>query len=218
MCYQVNITGVLDVILISWYSVWSSNNCHIHQISLLFEGILEVIKNQTIDQTKISSKNGTKTNSLHTAVRLAVETLRRNGGGIIYSPSVGVVEGIGVLPAWWRAIWLISFVRANYSFNMIQKDQNRIIVMFQDQGSQQTFPINKSFSFRFGMVKSWPKRIYHLWSPQLVSVTFIRPMTELRTKDPPFFAGIVCGTVCPKAKTGCSTTGSTWMVRLIGYL
>ena len=72
-------------------------------------------------------------------------------------------------------------------------------------GISTTFPINKSFSFRLGMVKSWPKRIYHLWSPQLVSVTFIRPMTELRTKDPPFFAGIVCGTVCPKAKTGCST-------------
>lgn len=85
-------------------------------------------------------------------------------------------------------------------------------------GISTTFPRNKSFSFRLGMVKSWPKRIYHLWSPQLVSVTFIRPMTELRTKDPPFFAGIVCGTVCPKAKTGCSTTGSTWMVRLIGYL
>lgn len=122
-------------------------------------------------------------------------------GGIICSPNVGVVEGIGVLPAWWRAIWLIfsevmfrqhnnAFVGANDCFNMIQKRPKieSYIVMFQDQGSQQHFQLKKSFSFWLGMVKSWP-----------------------------FHVSIICGhrdcfcdshkaddwgTVCPKAKAG----------------
>ena len=137
-----------------------------------------------------------------------MEILRCYRGGSIYSPIVSIVEGIGVFPARWRAILFIcsvvmfrqhhnAFVDICRSELFLQHDPERPNLNHSDvsrSGISPKFPPNSHFLLRLGFKEgSNHTQTYPSWwsSCSLVGVTFARPMTELRTKDPPFFAGIV---------------------------